>query len=582
MAGRIPEDIVDQIRQASDIVEIIGAYMQLKKRGRNYMALCPFHTEKTASFSVSPDKQIYHCFGCGKGGNVFSFLMEHENMSFTEAVRHLAAKAGIRIPETQVDDARKEELDRLYYAHQVARDYYQMVMKSDKYRTRIDKYLCDNRGLSEDAIEFFQLGLAGESWDGFFNHALKKELYPKELIKAGLVSYSENRDKHFDRFRMRLMIPIFNLSGKVIAFGGRTLRKGEAAKYINSPETVLYNKSNVLYGLNFSRQFIRESNEVLIVEGYFDLISLFQAGLKNVVASSGTAFTATQARLLARFAETAYLFFDADSAGRTAALRSVDALYDAGMEVMVMVSEEGEDPDSLAQAGGLKAITEVKQKALRYLDFRIKDIDLEKQGIIAKEKLIKELAEVAGRINDITRRELFIGEAAERLKVDPHTFYNLIPSQIQPSDKPPDTRAPRKITDFEQDLISLILNFPDYVDIALEKLSPDDFQDKSLAGIFEIINREYHTRGRFSVDRLIDKIDDVSEVSKITQLANTDWNGSRISQIMNDYVEKILSFKNEREIDELKAKLKLAEKNGDTETADELIGRIADLINRRK
>jgi DNA primase len=543
MAGRIPEDVIDQIRQASDIVEIIGAYIQLKKRGRNFMALCPFHTEKTASFSVSPDKQIYHCFGCAKGGNVFSFLMEHENMSFTEAVRHLAAKAGIRIPETQIDDSRKEELDRLYYAHQVARDYYQTVMKSDKYRTRIDKYLRDNRGLSEDSIEFFQLGLAGESWDGFFNHALKKELYPKELIKAGLVSYSETRDKHFDRFRMRLMIPIFNLSGKVIAFGGRTLKKGEAAKYINSPETILYNKSNVLYGLNFSRQFIREGNEVIIVEGYFDLISLFQAGLKNVVASSGTAFTATQARLLARFAETAYLFFDADSAGRTAALRSVDALYDAGMEVMVMVSTEGEDPDSLAQAGGLKAIMEIKQAALRYLDFRIKDIDFEKQGIIAKEKLIKELAEVAGRINDITRRELFIGEAAERLKVDPHTFYNLIPSQIRPTAKQSDTTTPRKITDFEQDLISLILNFPDYVDIALENLSADDFQDKSLAGIYNIINEEYHTKGRFSVDRLIDKIDDAALVSKITKLANMDWNGSRISQIMNDYVEKILSFK---------------------------------------
>jgi DNA primase len=353
---------------------------------------------------------MYYCFGCNKGGNVITFLMEHENMTFVDAVRFLASKAGITIPEKRVDGASKEELERMFYAHQLALEYYKMVLQSDKYRSSIFKYLHESRHLNDESIELFQIGLSGLEWDGFLNHALKKGLFTGELVKAGMVLHSEKKDNYFDRFRQRLMIPIFNLSGKPIAFGARALKKDEPAKYINSPETKLYIKSNVLYGLNFTRQFIRERNEVLIVEGYFDLISLYQVGIKNVVASSGTAFTSQQARLLARFADMAYLFFDADSAGEKAAIRSVDTLYDAGMEVKVMIAPEGEDPDSVAIDKGAKGIEEIKQKASDYLEFRTREIDIKKQGIIGKEKLIKELAELAAKIQDTTRRQLFVAE----------------------------------------------------------------------------------------------------------------------------------------------------------------------------
>jgi len=581
MAGIIPEDIIEQVRQASDIVEIIGQYIRLKKRGRNYLALCPFHNEKTPSFSVSQDKQIYHCFGCGKGGNVFTFLMEHENMSFVEAVRMLAQKAGITIPERKVDSSVKEELDRMYYAHQVALDYFRATLKAPRYINQMDRYLKENRRLTDESIEFFQLGLAGEEWEGFLSYALKKEFFPKELVKAGLLSYSEKRSKFFDRFRQRLMIPIFNLSGKPIAFGGRTLKKGEPAKYINSPETMLYSKSNVLYGLNFSRQEIREKNEVIIVEGYFDLISLYQAGIKNVVASSGTAFTARQARLLARFSEMAYLFFDADSAGQNAAVRSVDALYDAGLEVMVMIPPDGEDPDSVAVKEGAAGIEKLKENAMRYLEFRVRNLDLKKQGIIAREKLIKELAELAGRIADPTRRQLFIAEAAETLQTDIQNFYTLLKTGDMSRPPSPAVKPPKKIADIERDLLSLIINYPEYIEDISDKIIPEDIQTESYTKLYSQMLNILKEQGALSAGSLINFIDDETLISELTRLADIDWEKDRARPMIKDYVDKIMSFRRERVIDRLKAELKAAEESGDEATSRKLTDEIADLIKRR-
>ncbi|HDL04186.1 MAG TPA: DNA primase [candidate division Zixibacteria bacterium] len=582
MAAMIPEDIIEQVRQASDIVDILGQYVRLKKRGRNFLALCPFHNEKTPSFSVSPDKQIYHCFGCGKGGNVFTFLMEHENMSFVETVRFLAQKAGITIPERRIDSSAKEELERMHYAHRVALDYFKSMLQAPKYHRQMTKYLKEQRRLTDESIELFQLGLAGEEWEGFLNYALKKELFPNELAKAGLISYSEKHDKYFDRFRQRLMIPIFNLSGKPIAFGGRTLKKGEPAKYVNSPETMLYSKSNVLYGLNFSRQFIRERKEVIIVEGYFDLISLYQAGIKNVVASSGTAFTAQQARLLARFAEMAYLFFDADSAGQAAAMRSVDVLYDAGLEVMVMIPPEGEDPDSVAVKQGAGGIEKLKDDALRYLQFRVRNIDLKKQGIIAKEKLIKELAELAGRIGDATRRRLFVAEAAEVLQTDIQNFYDLLKTDRTARIGGISVKPPKKIDDIERDLLSLIINHPEYFDDVSDELMPEDFHTETYAGLYSRMLTLLKEKRTFSAGSLINYLDDDRLISELTLLAEIDWEKDKARLMIKDYLGKILNFKKERIIDRLKVELKVAEEQGDVDTARKLTEEISDLIKRRK
>jgi len=563
----IPPETIDQIREATDIIQVIGEYIRLKKRGRNSQALCPFHTEKTPSFKVSADKQIYHCFGCGKGGNVFTFLMEHEKMSFVEAVRHLARRANIPIRE-EVSDHRREQLERLNYAHQVALDYFRELLFDSKYRRVLDYYLKGRRVITDDSIEFFQLGLAGEEWDGFLRNATKKGIKADELLKAGLVLFSEKKKTYFDRFRQRLMIPIFNLSQKPIAFGGRTLRKGEPAKYINSPETPLYSKSNVLYGLNFARDSIREANAVIVVEGYFDLISLWQSGVKNVVASSGTSFTHQQARLLARFAEEVYLFFDADSAGQSAALRSVDSLYDAGLEVKVMIPPDNLDPDLVAREFGPDRIDEIRHDALGYVPFRVRGIDLASTGIIAREKLVKELGAVGEKITDPTRRSLFFQEAAEALRVDISVISKARPMTAS---QPAETTRKDRNNKVETEFLSLLLSNPGAIDTVFEQVAPDDFDSRQLSRLYSAMITQYETDGSLNANRLIERFQDEESISLLTGLAAIEWSKDTVEHETRERTKDFIDRKQKRIRSKLQQELARAEAEGDRQKAEELL-----------
>ncbi|UCE23282.1 MAG: DNA primase [Candidatus Zixiibacteriota bacterium] len=564
----IPQETIEQIRQATDIVQIIGDYIRLKKRGRNFLSLCPFHTEKTASFSVSPEKQIYHCFGCGKGGNVFTFLMEHEKMSFIEAARHLARKANIPIREERTDDFRRELLDRLHYANQSALEYFQKTLARSKYSTVRNTYLREKRNISDEAIDFFRLGLAGDEWEGLISFASRKEISPQDLDKAGLALLSEKTGKYFDRFRHRLMIPIFNLSQKPIAFGGRTLKKGEPAKYVNSPETPLYVKGNVLYGLNFAKDAIREAGSVYVVEGYFDLISLWQVGVRNVVASSGTAFTLHQARLLARFAENVNLFFDADSAGRTAALRSVDALYDAGLEVKIVEPPEGEDPDSLARKYGREKIDELEHDAVGFITYRVKDFDRESAGIIAREKLVKEFQNVGAKIGDPTRRSLFFSEAADLMGLDESVFQKGMPAP-QAEDAVGSRR--RRHNAIETEFLSLLFNNPGTIDSIFERISPEDFDSRELSRLYSAIISQYKTVGVVDARKLIDSVEDAGFISLITEVASVPWNDETIEQETRKSVKRILQEKSKRIRTRLQKELAEAEASGDERKADDIL-----------
>ena len=337
MANLYPEHLIEEIKQASDIVEVLSDFLKLKKRGTNFMCNCPFHTEKTPSFSVSPSKQIYHCFGCGKGGNVFTFLMEHENMSFIEAVRYLAKRANIKLPEKQISPEEKSKYDQLFYANQTAKNYFKDQLWESDNGHKVLNYLKTSRGLSEETIRYFEIGFAPEGWDNLIIHARSKKITEEDLIRAGLAVAREEKSGAYDRFRRRLMFPIMNFTGKTIAFGGRALSKEDKAKYLNSPETDLYNKSRILYGLNYSRSAIRSKEVALMVEGYMDFVSLWQAGFENLIAASGTAFTADQARLLARYAPTAIMLFDSDLAGISAAKRCAGHLMSAEMDFRVIM-----------------------------------------------------------------------------------------------------------------------------------------------------------------------------------------------------------------------------------------------------
>jgi DNA primase len=547
---------------------VIGGYVRLKKRGKNFIGLCPFHTEKTPSFTVSPDKQIYHCFGCGAGGNVFTFLMEHEKMSFVEAARFLAQRAGIIIRETGTD-ARRDDIERLNYAHEIALDYFRRLLRSPKYKVVLDQYLKGRRNIAEESIEQFRLGLAGESWDGLLAHAAKKDMQPEELVKAGLAVKSETKGTYFDRFRQRLMIPIFNLSQKPIAFGGRTLKKGEPAKYVNSPETPLYSKSNVLYALNFARDHVRDANAAYVVEGYFDVISLWQAGVKNVVASSGTAFTLQQARLIARFAEQVYLFFDADSAGQKAALRSVDSLYNAGLEVSIIVPPGDEDPDSIARKFGRDRIEELRTEAVGYIPFRVKNTELESAGIIAKEKLIKEMKGVGDNISDPTRRSLFFVEAADVLGIDVHILQTA--KAAAPSATKDATRPQRKYRPEEFEFLSLLLNNPGSIDNAFEMIAPDDFDSKALARLYAAMISHYRKKGSLDPKTLVETVADREAASLLTEIATVEWEPDRIEPETRIRTRLMGERKRRRIREKLKLELAEAEANGDQTRAEQII-----------
>lgn len=567
----IPRETIDQIRDTVDIVDIIGDYLRLKKRGRNFLALCPFHTEKTPSFNVSPDKQMFYCFGCGKGGNVITFLMEHEHMSFVEAVRYLAQKANITIQETG-SDYRREQVERLNYAHRVALEYFQKQLRKPQYRKVLEDYLKKRREIGDEAIEFFQLGLAGESWEGFIEHARKKDLSGEELLEAGLAVYSEKKKTHFDRFRQRLMIPIFNLSNKPIAFGGRTLKKGEPAKYVNSPETKLYSKSMVLYGLNFARDAIRDAESVLVVEGYFDLISLWQCGIKNVVASSGTAFTSHQARLLARFTDTVYLFFDADSAGQQAALRSVDSLYDAGLEVKVIISPPGEDPDSLARTQGPEAIKKLMAEAVDYVTYRLRDVDLSASGLIAKEKLVKELAAVAENIGDPTRKALFLDSAATALSVKVELLQRAAGKTKQSPEKLAEKR--KRLSKIELEFLSLMFENPGVLDQIFENFAAEDFDSRQLARLYEAMITQYHMDGELDANRLLENLADEEIRSLVGEIVMIDWDPQTVGEDIRRYANQLMERKRKRIRTRLQQELAKAEAEGNHDRANEILAEL--------
>jgi DNA primase len=421
---RIPDSKIDEVRSASDIVDVIASYVRLKKRGKNFLGLCPFHQEKTPSFSVSAEKQMYHCFGCGAGGNVFTFVMEHDKVSFIEAVRTLAQRAGIALPEEGTED-RKEatENEALYAACRMAGLHFHENLTTTVEGKLALEYF-HHRGFSDETIRKFGLGYSLNGWDGLIKHADREHVDLAILEKAGLVLAREDTmpdgrqgSGHYDRFRGRAMFPIFSASGRTIGFGARKMREDDPlGKYINSPETPIYNKSRVLYGLCQSKDAIREKEYALLVEGYADLISVYQAGIENVVASSGTALTEEQILLVGRYARNVTLVYDADSAGSKATLRGVDLIIENGLDVKVATLPSGEDPDSFVKKNGGTAFQALLDGAVSFLDFKAEHFKSE--GFLGtpegQTRAVRSIVETIAKMKDELKRNFYIKSVSEK------------------------------------------------------------------------------------------------------------------------------------------------------------------------
>lgn len=415
----IAEKSVQEILDTAKVEDVVQEFVNLKRRGSNLIGLCPFHSEKTPSFAVSPSKNIYKCFGCGRGGNAVNFLMEHEQMSFPEALRYLAKKYGIELEETgDTDEAREQRQyqESLYLLNQFARDFYQNQLFDTDRGKSVALHYFKERGFREETIKKFGLGYAPNRKNAFTQKAVSLGYDIELLRKLGLTGKYDR-----DFFRDRVMFTIHNLSGKVIGFGGRILNKDiKAPKYINTPETEVYNKSRVLYGAYFAKQSIRREDECILVEGYTDVLSLHQAGIENVVASSGTSLTKEQIGLIKRYSDNIKILYDGDYAGTKAALRGLDMVLAQGLNVSVVMLPEGEDPDSYLQAVGTKAF-----KA--YIDREARDFILFKANLLLKDasgdpvkktNAIKDIVGSIARIPDPLKRSLFIKECARVVDVD--------------------------------------------------------------------------------------------------------------------------------------------------------------------
>jgi DNA primase len=434
--GTIPTQTIEQIAAANDIVEVIGTYFPLKRAGSTFKALCPFHQEKTPSFTVSPSRQTFHCFGCGAGGSVFRFVMDYEHLDFPAAVKKLATRVGIPVTEergssTGEDDRQHETRRAMLQLHAEAAEWFHENLVKSKVGAPAREYL-KGRGIDRRIAKDWQIGFAPESWDAFLNWALERGYQQRLLLESGLVTRrdeSAGEDKGYDRFRNRIMFPIHNDVGEVIAFSGRILDKeAEAAKYVNSPETPLFRKGRVLFGLHKTKRGLIEADCAIVCEGQLDLITLFEAGITNVVAPQGTAFTENQARILKRFVSEVVLCFDADAAGQKAAERSLDALLQNNLVVRVAEMPAGEDPDSMVRTKGRDEFEKRIAMARDFFDWWIERetsaTDLDSLG--AKMQVARKLAETIGRVQDPVMRGEVANRASARIGVPRTDFERLL------------------------------------------------------------------------------------------------------------------------------------------------------------
>jgi DNA primase len=422
--ARIPQDIVDRVRDTSDIHDVVSQYVDLKRRGVNYFGLCPFHGEKTPSFSVAPAKQIYHCFGCGSGGNVFSFLMEYQKITFPEAIKSLADRYNIPIDYEEADGT-SELFSVLYELHEIAVNLYQQNLFSQKGEKALD-YL-KGRGLTEDIIKQFKIGLAIDTWDQLVKTCTGKGFTQSQITKSGLFAQSDKGT--FDRFRSRIMFPIFHPSGKPIAFGGRVFNSDDPAKYINSPETPLYKKSDVLYGLQASRDAIRKEEYAILVEGYMDFLQFYQAGIYPTVAVSGTAMTTRHAVTLGRITKKVILLYDGDQAGGAATIRASWVLMKAGLEPIIVRPPDGIDPDDWIRENGKQEILSTLESPISFIDFHLMFHNGIKLEGAERLQYIQDLARETRNIQDGIIRNDLIHIISEKLRVSEDDLIRAMKSQ---------------------------------------------------------------------------------------------------------------------------------------------------------
>lgn len=523
---RYSEELIEEIRSRSDIVDVISGYVKLKRKGSSWFGLCPFHNEKSPSFSVSRDKQMYYCFGCGAGGNVFTFLMEYENFSFVEALQFLADRAGIQLPQQEYSKEARQEADlksQLLKIHKEAAQFYFYQLKSQNGKTAY-QYLLD-RGLSRETIVHFGLGSASR-YSGALYRYLKEKGYSDELlIQTGLFLQDEKRGM-YDKFWNRVMFPIMDVNNRVIGFGGRVMGDGKP-KYLNSPETKIFDKSRNLYGLNFARSS-RKKN-LIACEGYMDVIAMHQAGFDNAVASLGTALTAAQASLMKRYTDEVLLLYDSDEAGRKAAVRAIPLLRRAGLGQKVVDLSPYKDPDEFIKAEGAQAFEERLQNGRNGFLFQVdaagKEFDLgDPQG---QSDFFHRIASMLLEFEDEIERTSYLKAAAREYHVKEEMLSRLVnrlavngETPVRQVQKPQSVKEKEKEDGYEKAqklMITWMVNVPDLIKELDAYLKPEDFVTPLYREVVKMLRKQYQ-EGEVNPARILNEFPDGEEQKKIASL----------------------------------------------------------------
>ena len=546
--ARYSEEIIEEVRQNNDVVDVISQYVHLSRKGRNYFGLCPFHNEKSPSFSVSPDRQIFHCFGCGVGGNVYTFLMKIEGITFKEALETLAEKANIQLPvlESGIDNSREELKAKVYKVNEYTAEFYHQNLY--KPTAKLAQEYIKKRRLNQETLESFKIGYSGK-FDELYRALKEQGFEEKEILESGLVNKNSN-GTYIDRYRNRLMFPICDVRGKVIAFGGRVLDDSKP-KYINSPENVVYSKGRHLFGLNLAKK--ESAKKIVIVEGYMDVISLHQRGIKNVVGALGTALTEQQGWLLRKTTEQVILGFDADGAGQNAIARSMEILQNMGCDMRVLQIEGAKDPDEYIVKYGEGRFKLEIENAISLIEFKVKNLkkeyNLENSG--DKIKFLREISKILSKVDSTIEREIYIEKIAKGYNISKEAIYAEVNKLVYNTNvkiekteerekkykKIEENEIDKDLENRENTIIALLLDSNINVFHKIkENIKPEDFKVEINKKIAEEIYKELDKENS-NINKLIDTFSEEMK-NHITMVMATDYEFEDIEKAVDDILQK--------------------------------------------
>ena len=586
---RFPQTFIDDLRRQADIVRVVSDYVSLKKKGANWMACCPFHQEKTPSFSVNPAKDIFYCFGCQKGGNVFKFVMEMERVTFPEAVRIVAGKAGVPLPALEEDgkfEARRREADDVVQLNSWALEWWERQFEEGGGEAQAAREYVEGRGITEETCKTFRLGFAPHSWDGLITHLKSRGASTTQIERSGLVVKKE-AGGFYDRFRARVIFPVFDAQGRPVAFGARAIRAGDEPKYLNSPETPAYTKGRHLYGLNWSRDEIRRKKFAILVEGYLDLIVPFQAGVRNVVASLGTALTPEQVKLLGRFARRVVINYDGDRAGIKAAKRATEVFLSEDFDVKVLVLPGGADPDEFVRAEGVEEYQRRRGEAQPHIQFFI-DQALRDRNLHSppeKEAAVEEVLPVVQAVRSGIQKREYFDIVMDAMRVNPDLrkdYWKRVrganPNSPAPITKEKVTRAAAPQTTLaERTLLELLVHDADLRREFLPHVEEADYEDLPTAGLFRALKGFDAVGAELTFEALSERTAEDPAADLVPQLwmgesrrAEGEATDAAFAEAESCLVTLRL-MKAERRERELAVEIATAERAGDERRRDELI-----------